>query len=739
MVLFRSHLKLGLASSDLCGGNFPIKGSLESAQKIMKGSLVVDAWIKDNVPFDLSRFDWGGAYGESPTTFQLYLQGLKPVSYLVGAYVLTRERRYYALAVKMFESWVRYEAGVRSRDNVYTWDQHAAALRSENILCLLTVGLESRLLSARAAKAMERILVRHGDYLADWKNYLPAENHGVFQDRALLYLGYALRNEEWVEIAIDRAFAQWDALFDSDMACVENSFLYHRVNKDLFIEIACLLVGKGRSEGEELQNKIMRAEDFMGYALMPNGVCPPYGDTLRDDYSHCAFLDAEGVLAYSSRKGESGAMPKSASIAYPQSGLYFGREHWGRSRGAFEDAVWTMFRAGYSSITHRQADDNSFMLYARGHEVFTDAGIYNYMYRHPMRRHVRSALAHNTLVVDEKSYDFLQIGNSGMAGFCHVSIGDGTAPDYIVGFNSLHFGVVHFRHFVYWKTVLVIVDEVWSRMPHTYSQLFYCGIDMVIEKSSAKSVVLGFPNETGSCVSLEQIGETGGVAFRELRGSSESFEAGMVYGAIGGDFNEALYTTTLKYDRFAEKCDSPLFATVIKVKDGEGPFPSCEVDLDSRNVVISLDGARRECVGLRRFDASAYLPAAKYAFDCVSVSQDGSRFAFEYVDDLPQGVELAWYVHGNYGKSVLHKGGYSTSRRFAFDFSEVSDSHCVVRLFLFQKQGKLKGSQCVVAVDCSEGVWSWSYWPDWDPGWKDWFGGTEIPHAAEGERGDPLA
>ena len=720
-------LKSRLSSSDLYGGNFPVKDSLENAKDIVAGDLVVDSWIKEKIPFRLARFDWGGQYGKSPTTFQLYLQALKPVSFLVGAYTLTDDRRYFDFAMKMFREWCRYESSDRSSENAYTWDQHAAALRTENILCLLVVGLESGMLSVEDAREIRGVLMLHGEYLADSQHYLPAENHGVFEDRALLYLGYALEVDEWVELAADRAFAQWDALFDADMACVENSFLYHRVNKELFIEIVYLLEKIDGGRGAELRSRIARAEDFMGYALMPNGICPPYGDTLRDDYSGCRYEREDGVLAYSSRQGACGKKPQHVSMAYPHTGLYFAREHWGGQQGNFADAVWTMFRSGYSSITHRQADDNHFMLYARGHEVFTDASIYNYMYRHPMRQHARSALAHNTLVVDGKSYDFLQIGNKDMAGFAYVRIGDGESPDYVVGFNSLHFGVVHFRHFIYWKTALVIVDELCSRLPHMYSQLFYCGVEMGIRECSVARTILDFPGGKKGYVEVDQEMDASSIDLKKIEGSPEAFSSGMVYGAIGGDFNEALYTTTLKYDRFASKCDGPLFATAIRVVDGEDGRPKCSIGLSARKASISLGDGQDAEIALETFDASAYQPAPRYAFDCVSVTQEGSRFVFEYGDPLPSDVELAWYVHGKRGKSVIHKGEYSQSKSFSFDFSEAQDPHCVVRLFIYQKTGKLKGSQCIAAVDQDDGAWSWCYWPDWDPEWRNWFGGTEIP------------
>ena len=179
MILFPSRMKLGLTSADLNGGNFPVKGSLENAEKIQSGNLVVDGWIKDEVPFSLETFNWGGEYGDSPTTFQLYLQALKPVSYLVGAYEISRRKKYFTLALDMLKSWSNYESSDQSCGNAYTWDQHAAALRAENILCLLVVGLKRRCLCSKAAEGIRDILLTHGSFLANGDNYLPAENQNL--------------------------------------------------------------------------------------------------------------------------------------------------------------------------------------------------------------------------------------------------------------------------------------------------------------------------------------------------------------------------------------------------------------------------------------------------------------------------------------------------------------------------------------------------------------------------------
>ncbi len=325
-----------LAASDLVlkDGSFPVRHCVENADRLMSGEMVVDTRVEGDVSFSSLRFfDWGGEYSETPTTFQLYLQGMQPISYLASAYSVTGNKRYVDLALRLCKSWHRYEGSSASSKNEYVWDQHAAAMRAENLLALLLVATEGSVLSLWSRDFLQRELLRHGRYLSDDSNYLEGENHGAFQDRALLYLGIAFDYELWRDKAKARLDRQWKALFDDDMACRENSFTYQRVNKDLFLAVARVLRMEGDAYGEELTGKIALAEDFMGYALLPDGFCPAFGDTFRFDYSGCPYLDDAGVLAYSSRKGALGVPPAELCKVYRGAGYFFGREHWGGGRG----------------------------------------------------------------------------------------------------------------------------------------------------------------------------------------------------------------------------------------------------------------------------------------------------------------------------------------------------------------------------------------------------------------------
>lgn len=720
--------ELRLKSADLFGGNFPVKHSGELGASIVNGKLKVIKWLDALEYDDPGGLDWNIEHTNSPTTFQLFLQGLNPILYLVGAFVESGDEDYFRQAVAFYESWAQFEGSESSRENAYVWDQHAAALRAENILAMLLVGAEHGLFSESEMQALRAMLVCHAGYHMNPDTYLAGENHGLFQDRALLYLGYAFGRRDWVRAAVGRIKEQWVALFDEEMACTENSFTYQRLDKNLFIDVCDILKRKAHPMGAELFRKINAAEDFMGFALMPNSICPPYGDTYRSDYYLCDSVDDAGVLAFSASRGERGVVPSTTRRVYYSSGYYFGRQFWENSEpGArFEDSVWTMFRSGYSSITHRQSDDNSFMLYAFGKEVFTDAGVYNYMYRDPLRIYVRSSLAHNAVFVDGKSYDFLRKGNTGLVGFRHCEMGVGGVVDYVVGFNGLYYGVVWLRHFVFFADGVFLLDELFSKKEHVYSQVFHCGPE--IEHVDADGLDAKVVIDESRCryASLEQLHSTEEVTSVVCEGSEASRSLDPPFGITGGsDLNEVEYVTVLEYQQSGKNVD---YATAILACDAEDRKGEVAYDPESRMLTLDSDDGSIS-LKLKEFDLADLIPATEFDFSDVSVEAEGSTFRFRYSDAQLKDRELAWYVMGNHGKRTLCKVSYAPEGTFEFDFSNVEDPDCAIKVFVRNPKTGMGGSQiiCGIRHDPDSDEWRYEYWPDWDEGWHEWFGGTEAP------------
>ena len=639
----------GLTSGEMLG--MPRKRSLEKARLLLRGRLVLDDIIQE-MPFypadRMEHFDWMVQYSHSPTSVQMFLQGLTPVAFLSGGYVLSRDREMYALAGRFVRSWTAFcPSEVEIRQGSYVWDQHSTAIRTEALLYFLLVGVENGLLPPDEERELRFVLERHADYLLHEAYYLPHENHGVFEDRALIYLALAWNREDWLKIGTSRIWDQWRFLFSENGVCIENSYTYQRVDKSLFLEAANVLQ-KHAAGGisHQLYDGLRKAEEFMGYALLPDGTSPPYGDSQRDSYLGILTQEPGGVLSYA--VGMGGSEPEHTSAAYPREGYYIGREFWAEHEEdgrhlLRSDPVWVLFRSGFQSLTHRQADDGSFMLYARGHDVFTDSGAYSYMFRDPVRQYVRSANAHNTVVVDGKSYDFLRMDYQDLCGMFHSQPDRESGCDYMASFSRLYCGVTHVRHFLYFRTDVVIVDELSSENEHLYSQLFHCGRRTELEEAGGDGAVLRLGGGADRVSLRQKLTCDGWTLYRGRREEPR-------YGNISERMNELIPVNTLKYDRRG-RCAA--FVTQISLLNGAGqPLSGLDAAVDLSERKITIRGLLEEPV---REITLAQVPPSGFRFPMdrirVETTAEGLRFTNAAVYPVP--VRYAWYLLGADEKTML--------------------------------------------------------------------------------------
>lgn len=129
-----------------------------------------------------------------------------------------------------------------------------------------------------------------------------------------------------------------------------------------------------------------------------------------------------------------------------------------------------MFKSGYVSKTHKHADDNSFMLYSKGYDIFVDPGWYNYMTGNFYRDYFVSSNAHNTVIVDGKTYS-PTAENSSKVGIYEYEQNENY--DYVSGYNEMYNDVSFDRHFYNLGDAIIVYDNIESASEHIYSQLLH--------------------------------------------------------------------------------------------------------------------------------------------------------------------------------------------------------------------------------------------------------------------------
>ncbi|GAA5022835.1 hypothetical protein GCM10023258_13490 [Terrabacter aeriphilus] len=249
------------------------------------------------------------------------------------------------------------------------------------------------------------LLDRTADLLASDDFHAGSNNHGMFQDIALL--SYAALGtwrdledrERYFRTADERLMGYFRVSFTSEGVHVENAPNYHVLVARHLKEHRDLLAAVGSDHADELDALLQGATVYATHAVMPTGAFPLISDTQPTHLPTVArqvFRDA-GFL-YAATSGAQGSMPSSRVLVLPRSGYAIYRSAWGDP-----DATFVLFHAAYRSGYHKHSDDNSIWIRHGGRDLLREAGPNGYQYAHPLTQYAYSQYAHNTAIVAGRS------------------------------------------------------------------------------------------------------------------------------------------------------------------------------------------------------------------------------------------------------------------------------------------------------------------------------------------------
>lgn len=652
---------------------------IEIAKGMRNNELVVEKQLK-MMPYSLETLDWNVLYSESPNTFQLYLQALYPVSYLTKAYKLTNEKLYLDLAFEFVKSWDIYRESESSKGNNFVWYDHGTALRADCLIYfILSAEEEEYFFSEKDRVFLRDLLIEHAEWLAEDKNYTKNHNHGIFQDQALLYCAYICddeKSEEWIDIATSRLDEQKNFAFTSEMVHVENSPSYQIGVVGILQAVAEFLEAKGHEYGNELARNIEESEIFITYLTKPNRYLAEIGD------SSSAVLDAFAGESlewkYAATMGKEGNMPEREALFLPISGYYISHNSWEKEN--YENSTWMMFKSGYSSKTHKHADDNSFMLYSKGHDIFVDTGWYNYMSGNRYRDYFTSANSHNTVIVDGKSYSPTE-ENSSKAGIFTYT--DGEEYDYVLGYNEMYEGVSFDRHFYNLGEAIIIYDNIVAEEEHTYSQLLHLSEDMTLITLSDTEAL--YQIGAGQYyVRIKQLVSNGKNAV--IHGDYGSAE----YGYISRKMNHLDTIDTLKYDVTGRNVD---IVTLITIEDKNGNVDG----IDSIDFLPDYKFIHVNAVN-KTYDIKLEQRERLKLSDIVVSSILENNFKFQ---NMESGGYYAWYIVDKQSAAVKVKKGYSQDSTFEYTFSEENKEY-LLKAYVKSLNGRYRTSKIVAEIGWNE-------------------------------------
>lgn len=542
-------------------------------KKALEGYIVVQDGLLE-VPHSNGKLDWNINLSANTDRVQLLLHSLNMVQLLGKAYENSGNREYLMLAINFFYDWYAFQENVEhTQNNAYIWNDHAVALRTENLIYLLLLLDKENWIDFKIYNKLYSILMYQGKWLNNDENYFENCNHGIYEDRALICLAKLWETDEaknWLRNAKKRLLSQKKFAFTDEMVHVENSPEYHIVVLDLFMRIAIFLKQFGDSYGEKLYHDIKPSEEFLSWMIKPSGYLAEVGDTEKNTIS----FSEEIINNYKKEQLKSdGEIKKEWSRIYSKSGYAFWRMESEIDNPQLDS--WLMFKAGYHSRVHKHGDDLSVLWTVRGYDILIDPGKFGYTLGDAKVDYLHSALAHNTVVVDEKTYSIAN-ERTHLTGI--LEFDTSKAIQYVRGYNDSYSGVHIDRAIYHWENTLIIHDEIQSKDMHAFSQMFHISEQIKLIKQSDTEIIGEIIN-ADFIVRVKQLLNVDGVYL--YKGMQQDGK----YGYRSSKMGEVIDCTTCRFEKYGSNVE---FVTIFSIDyKKNGKKDANEIVINGRNLIIS--------------------------------------------------------------------------------------------------------------------------------------------------------
>lgn len=358
------------STEDLSSGELQ---TVEAADNLVDGTYVTSISENDE-PY---VFEYTGdifAVENENRSIQRKVYNFEFLQDLRAAYKLTGDDKY----IKSGMEYIRdFEEQAPFNPEHMTWHDETTSGRLNNFYRFYKDSHE--LLPAEDKQLLIEEMKFIAEKIAYTDFYSGSNNHGMYQDNAMLQYAVEFNDTEMIEIGSSRLEDYFVSHFDQDGVHLENSPEYHyhmveslkgildRYSKDILPAY------------ETLEDIYIKSADYANMVVLPNGIIPNIGDSKNMEINLEKYYSPE-IIENSQETGRA---------TYYESGYDIVKE----------DDTYLLFRAGYLQDYHHHNDDLSFWLYKDGN-IFTEVGSYGYEKQIPYTDYAKTFQAHNTLIVN---------------------------------------------------------------------------------------------------------------------------------------------------------------------------------------------------------------------------------------------------------------------------------------------------------------------------------------------------
>ena len=356
---------------------------------------------------------------------------------LATAYFYSGNRDYVTELLDLWQNWMATNPAGQGRNWKYPFE---VAARLQNWIWAYFFLECSGIARDRTLALLANAMHEHADYLDSHLEYHWPNNHILLEAKALYEFALLFPQLDKGQKYLRRAGRVLEHEVVAQVlpsgAHVELCSMYHRIVAGELGELVLLCHRQGKPLPDLVEQRAARMVEFSRALLRQDGSAPLLGDSaaedthIRFDFARRQYSDLHYWLWPEVQ--QTLACPKSAVTpemqVFPDAGYAFLRSTHGSSEIHLTFDFGTFSRC--VSANHGHSDALSFELYADGHPLVVDPGIYLPSNDGTAwKRHFRSAGAHNTLTVDGKDWtelsDYCDIRRSARTRLLQQRAGNG--------------------------------------------------------------------------------------------------------------------------------------------------------------------------------------------------------------------------------------------------------------------------------------------------------------------------
>ncbi len=350
---------------------------IDSAEKILQGEIVYYGLDKKYTvpdPHDIDTL--------SPLYWQKHVASLKIPKILLKAYEVTSRDDFFTTARDMILGWAAYESNAWFPHGVY-WIDNCVSER----ICVLAkfwkLYRNHEEYDAQVARSIFQMVSRSGELLANPTFFNYANNHGVIQNLALWQICIAFPTipnvDFYKQLAFDRLHDQMNFYINDEGVVLEHSAGYHKLGIRILSMAFRYLPLLHLPIPDDWEVKYQKARDFYTQLIHPDGTLPMFGDTGSGINSHNpSVLYVKNKVRNNERESQHNLFSRRSHSLYPVAGFSIWWHGLNESQNEHSLSQTLLTWSYFPGQAHKHSDEMSIILWADGHEWFSNVGYWTY-------------------------------------------------------------------------------------------------------------------------------------------------------------------------------------------------------------------------------------------------------------------------------------------------------------------------------------------------------------------------